>query len=55
MEQKSYIGTAGWSYKDWVNSFYYSSATKEYDWLKFYSDYFNTVEVNSSFYTYIKA
>ncbi len=55
MEQTANIGTAGWSYKDWINSFYYSAATKEYDWLKFYSEYFNTVEVNSTYYTYVKA
>lgn len=51
---KIYIGTAGWSYKDWVPSFYPKSQTKNFSWLDFYSDYFNAVEVNASFYTYLK-
>jgi uncharacterized protein YecE (DUF72 family) len=51
--KKLYVGTAGWSYKDWIGSFYTGSQTKEYDWLEFYSKYFNMVEVNSSYYTYL--
>ncbi|MBU1101388.1 MAG: DUF72 domain-containing protein [Bacteroidetes bacterium] len=50
---KLYIGTAGWSYKDWVPNFYPSGESKEFSWLEFYSRYFNVVEVNSSYYTYI--
>jgi uncharacterized protein YecE (DUF72 family) len=51
--KKLYVGTAGWSYKDWIDSFYLKSQSKGYDWLKFYSQYFNTIEVNASYYTYI--
>ncbi len=51
--KKLYVGTAGWSYKDWVGSFYPKSQSKHFDWLEFYSNYFNTVEVNASYYTYI--
>ena len=50
---KIYAGTAGWSYKDWVPSFYPKAQTKEFDWLQFYSQYFNVVEVNSSYYVYL--
>jgi uncharacterized protein YecE (DUF72 family) len=50
---KIYVGTAGWSYKDWIDSFYPGKQTKDFDWLEFYSQYFNTVEVNASYYTYI--
>ena len=50
---KLYIGTAGWSYKDWIDSFYSKAQSKTFDWLEFYSQYFNTVEVNASYYTYI--
>ena len=50
---KLYFGTAGWSYKDWMPSFYPYNQSKDFDWLEFYSDYFNVVEVNSSFYTFI--
>jgi len=47
------IGTAGWSYKDWVPNFYPKSQSGSFDWLQFYSHYFNCVEVNSTYYTYI--
>ncbi len=49
--QGIYIGTSGWSYPKgegtWKGSFY---PTGKIDELEFYSQYFNTVEVNSSFY-----
>lgn len=51
--EKLYIGTAGWSYKDWVPSFYPRAQTASFDWLEYYSQFFNTVEVNSSYYTYL--
>lgn len=51
--KKLYIGTAGWSYKDWIGSFYPKAQTKEFDWLEYYSKFFNVVEVNSSYYTYL--
>lgn len=66
-----WIGTAGWSYKDWIGPFYSQSQSKDYDWsaygkfnhqkqtgmpsadkLEFYSQYFNCVEVNSTYYAY---
>jgi len=47
------IGTAGWSYKDWVPNFYPKNQTGGFDWLQFYSHYFHCVEVNSTYYTYI--
>ncbi|GMU95589.1 DUF72 domain-containing protein [Ignavibacterium album] len=53
MSIKYYIGTAGWSYKDWVPNFYPKNQSAGFDWLHFYSHYFNCVEVNSTYYTYI--
>ncbi len=50
---KIYIGTSGWSYKDWVPNFYPCQQSSTFDFLKYYSGYFNTVEVNSTYYTYI--
>ncbi len=50
---KLYIGTAGWSYKDWVPNFYLYNQSKELSWLTYYSRYFNMVEVNSTYYTYL--
>jgi len=40
------LGTSGWSYLDWVGPFYQS----EKGMLKYYAQFFRTVEVNSSFY-----
>jgi uncharacterized protein YecE (DUF72 family) len=50
---KYFVGTAGWSYKDWAPSFYPKNQSGSFDWLQFYSHYFNCVEVNSTYYTYI--
>ena len=47
------IGTAGWSYKDWVPSFYPKTQTGGFDWLQFYAHYFNCVEVNATYYAYL--
>ena len=47
------IGTSGWSYRDWVGSFYPEN-TKSRDFLDYYSGQFDTVEVNSSFYHTLK-
>ena len=43
------IGTSGWSYKDWVGIFYPEKLPAK-DFLSFYAQYFNSVEINSSFY-----
>lgn len=53
MNLKFYIGTAGWSYKDWVPGFYPKQQSSSFDWLQFYSHYFNCVEINSTYYAYI--
>ena len=50
---KLHIGTAGWSFKDWVPAFYPKNKSVNFDWLQFYAHYFNFVEVNSSYYTYL--
>ncbi|MDT3697473.1 MAG: DUF72 domain-containing protein [Ignavibacterium sp.] len=53
MNPKFNIGTAGWSYKDWVPNFYPKNQSAGFDWLQFYAHYFNCVEVNSTYYSYI--
>ena len=50
---KTYIGTSGWQYYHWKNKFYPPDLPSK-DFLKFYSRYFNTVEVNTSFYHFTK-
>jgi uncharacterized protein YecE (DUF72 family) len=43
------IGTSGWTYKhwDWV---FYPSTWPQSKWLAYYSEHFDTVELNASFY-----
>ncbi|MGD8781896.1 MAG: DUF72 domain-containing protein [Ignavibacteria bacterium] len=48
---KLYIGTAGWTYKEWMPVFYPCSQSKELSWLQFYARYFNVVEINSTYYS----
>ena len=43
------IGPAGWSYEDW-NGVVYPTAARKLDPLEYLSHYFDTIEVNSSFY-----
>ena len=51
MRARLYIGTSGWSYPTgegtWEGYFYPPGIKNE---LEYYSRFFNTVEVNSSFY-----
>lgn len=51
---KIYIGTAGWHYQDWVGPFYPYNQSPTFDWLVYYSEHFNCVEVNSTFYSYME-
>lgn len=44
-----HIGCAGWSYKDWENSFYPKKISQS-DHLSYYAKYFDLNEVNSTFY-----
>ena len=44
------IGCSGWSYDDWVGPFYPPELAKKGKWFAYYAEYFNTVEINSSFY-----
>ncbi len=53
MREKLYIGTSGWNYRDWTGVFYPEHLSSK-DYLRFYSDHFNTVEINSSFYHFPK-
>jgi len=49
------IGTSGYSYpgappKGWYGAFYPQKKSKEFDELKYYSQIFNTCEINNTFY-----
>jgi uncharacterized protein YecE (DUF72 family) len=43
-------GPAGWMYKDWEGVVYPQTAEKGFDQLRFIASYFDTVEINSSYY-----
>lgn len=51
IEKKSniYIGTSGWHYRHWKGSFYPQDISNEH-MLEYYLKYFNTAEVNNTFY-----
>jgi uncharacterized protein YecE (DUF72 family) len=46
----AYIGTSGWNYKHWWNGKFYEKELKPSKWLEFFSEHFDTVEINNSFY-----
>lgn len=46
---KIYIGTSGWTYKHWHNSFYPHDQPKN-DLLSHFTKHFTTVEINTTFY-----
>src|SRR5215510_9739978 len=50
MPQKIRIGPAGWSYKDWEGIVYPVKAGTKFDPLEYLARYFDTIEINSSFY-----
>src|SRR5437763_16070634 len=43
------IGCSGWNYKSWRGRFYPADLAAS-KWLRYYTDVFNTVEVNNTFY-----
>lgn len=44
-----FVGTSGYNYKHWKNIFYPKDLPQK-EWLSFYANYFNTVEINATFY-----
>ncbi len=44
------IGPAGWSYKDWNNVVYPTKPGSKFDPLEYLAKFFDTIEINSSFY-----
>jgi uncharacterized protein YecE (DUF72 family) len=44
-----HLGTSGWSYKEWEGPFYPKGEKKK---LSYYSKFFSTVEIDSTFYGY---
>lgn len=44
-----YVGTSGWQYRDWRDSFYPRGVAQS-EWLRHFAERFATVELNNSFY-----
>ncbi len=44
------VGPAGWLYKDWEGIVYPREKPKGFDQLRYIAEFFDTVEINSSFY-----
>ncbi len=44
------VGPAGWNYKDWYGYFYPQNPGREFQELEFLAGYFDTAEINSTFY-----
>lgn len=49
MKHRLFIGTSGWNYNHWKNVFYPQGLAAA-KWLEYYSGFFNTVELNVTFY-----
>ncbi len=47
---KYYVGCSGFHYKSWRGPFY-PDGMKSGDWLAYYANKFNTVEINNSYYS----
>lgn len=45
------IGCSGFSYKDWIDIFYPTDLPNR-EWLEFYANHFDTVELNATFYKF---
>ncbi|MFO7882113.1 MAG: DUF72 domain-containing protein [Kosmotogaceae bacterium] len=50
---KYFVGCSGWKYDHWKGDFYPDEVAKK-RWLNYYSQQFNTVEVNATFYGSMK-
>ncbi len=44
------IGTSGWNYRHWWDGVFYPKEVKQKAWLEYYARFFDTVEINSTFY-----
>lgn len=48
-----YLGTSGWNYLDWKDRFYPKGLSQD-KWLDHYTNFFDTVELNVTFYRLVK-
>ena len=44
------IGCSGWNYAHWRNGVFYPPRLAARNWLRFYAEHYDTVEINTTFY-----
>ena len=49
------IGCSGWNYAHWRNGVFYPPRFAARNWLRFYAEHYDTVEINMTFYRLPKA
>lgn len=54
MSPKILIGTSGYSYSHWWDGVFYPKEVPQRKWLEYYTQFFNSVELNVSFYRLVK-
>lgn len=50
--RKYFIGCSGWFYWGWKDGVFYPAALKTSQWFKYYTERFDTVELNAPFYSW---
>ncbi|MGK7390241.1 MAG: DUF72 domain-containing protein [Candidatus Cyclobacteriaceae bacterium M2_1C_046] len=53
-DKEIYIGCSGYYYKDWKGKFYPEKLPQK-QWLPYYAEHFQTVEINNTFYRFPRA
>lgn len=53
MRKRLFIGTSGWNYPQWKGLFYPENLSAG-KWLEYYSQFFNAVELNVTFYQLVR-
>src|SRR5271165_5516614 len=53
-QPRIYVGTAGWSYKDWEGIVYPAQIKKSQHPVEYLARYVDVIEINTSFYGHIK-
>lgn len=48
------IGTSGWNYSHWADGVFYPKGLSQSKWLEYYTKFFNSVELNVTFYRLVK-
>ena len=49
-----FIGTSGWNYPHWSGGVFYPPGLSQNKWLQYYTDFFNSVELNVTFYRLVQ-